>query len=82
MWTYNNLFKLGIFKQKKGINWQMKDVIVRPRLLASGKTVYEYRFEMATVGGKRQWKTKLESTKNTKAEKENTVEAACVHYGR
>ena len=70
MWTYNNLFKLGIFKQKKGINWQMKDVIVRPRLLASGKTVYEYRFEMAKVGGRRQWKTRSGFKTKTEAKLE------------
>lgn len=36
----------------------MKDVLVKARTLASGKTVYEYRFEIASVNGKRKWKTK------------------------
>ena len=48
----------------------MKDVIVRPRLLASGKTVYEYRFEMAKVGGKRQWKTRSGFKTKTEAKLE------------
>lgn len=41
---------------KKGVN--MKDVLVKARTLASGKTVYEYRFEIASINGKRKWKTK------------------------
>ena len=36
----------------------MKDVLIKARTLASGKTVYEYRFEIASVNGKRKWKSK------------------------
>ena len=41
---------------RKGVN--MKDVLIKARTLASGKTVYEYRFEIASVNGKRKWKSK------------------------
>ena len=36
----------------------MSDLIVRPRMLKSGKTVYEYAFEIARIDGKRKRKTK------------------------
>ena len=36
----------------------MSDVLIKTRTLKSGKTVYEYRFEIASVDGKRKWKTK------------------------
>ena len=36
----------------------MSDLIVRPRMLKSGKTVYEYAFEIAIIYGNRKRKTK------------------------
>ena len=36
----------------------MSDLIVRPRMLKSGKMVYEYAFEIARIDGKRKRKTK------------------------
>lgn len=39
-----------------GVN--VKDVLIRAKKLASGKIVYEYRFEIASVNGKRKWQTK------------------------
>ena len=36
----------------------MSDLIVRPRMLKSGKMVYEYAFEIAKIDGKRKRKTK------------------------
>lgn len=43
-------------KTKGRIN--MSDLIVRPRMLKSGKMVYEYAFEIARIDGKRKRKTK------------------------
>ena len=34
------------------------DVLVKTRVRNNGKVVYEYRFEIASVDGKRKWKTK------------------------
>lgn len=36
----------------------MGEIIIKPRVLKSGKTVYEYAFEIASVDGKRKRKTK------------------------
>lgn len=35
----------------------MNDLCIRKRFTSKG-TVYEYRFEIASVGGKRKWKSK------------------------
>lgn len=47
----------------------MKDVLIKTRTLASGKIVYEYRFEIASVDGKRKWKTKSGFKTKTEAKK-------------
>lgn len=44
----------------------MGEIIIKPRTLKSGKVVYEYAFEIASVDGKRKRKTK--SGFNTKRE--------------
>ena len=36
----------------------MGELFIKPRTLKSGKTVYEYAFEIASVDGKRKRKTK------------------------
>lgn len=36
----------------------MGDVLIKARTRNSGKVVYEYRFEVASIDGKRQWKSK------------------------
>ena len=36
----------------------MGEIIIKPRTLKSGKVVYEYAFEIASVDGKRKRKTK------------------------
>lgn len=47
----------------------MVDVTVRKRFRKNGETMYEYRFEIATVDGKRQWKTKCGFKTATEARK-------------
>lgn len=47
----------------------MVDVTVRKRFRKNGETIYEYRFEIATVDGKRQWKTKCGFKTATEARK-------------
>lgn len=42
---------------KKGVV-SMGDVLIKTRTRNNGKVVYEYRFEIASVDGKRKWKTK------------------------
>ena len=36
----------------------MGDVLIKARTRNDGKIVYEYRFEIASVEGKRKWKSK------------------------
>lgn len=36
----------------------MRDILIKARTKKDGKVVYEYRFEIASVDGKRKWKTK------------------------
>ena len=36
----------------------MTELKIRPRERSNGKIVYEYRFEVASVDGKRKWVTK------------------------
>ena len=36
----------------------MGDVLIKARTRNSGKVVYEYRFEVASIDDKRQWKSK------------------------
>lgn len=47
----------------------MVDVTVRKRYRKNGETMYEYRFEIATIDGKRQWKTKCGFKTATEARK-------------
>ena len=47
----------------------MRDVLIKARTLNSGKVVYEYRFEIASVDGKRKWKTKSGFKTKTEAKK-------------
>ena len=37
----------------------MGDVLVKTRTRNNGKVVYEYRFEIASIDGKRKWKTNI-----------------------
>lgn len=37
---------------------KMVDIIVRKRYKKNGEVIYEYRFEIAVIDGKRQWKSK------------------------
>lgn len=51
----------------------MVDVTVRKRYRKDGAITYEYRFEIATVDGKRQWKTKCGFKTVTEARKAGRV---------
>jgi integrase len=51
----------------------MADVIVRKRYRKNGETMYEYRFEIATIDGKRQWKTKCGFKTMTEARKAGRI---------
>lgn len=51
----------------------MKDVLIKARTLASGKVVYEYRFEIASVNGKRKWKSKSGFKTKTEAKQKGKL---------
>lgn len=36
----------------------MKDIVIDKRVNKNGTFAYQYRFEIASVGGKRKWKSK------------------------
>jgi integrase len=40
------------------MEFKMGEITIRSRTLADGRIVYEYAFELASVDGKRKWKTK------------------------
>lgn len=52
----------------------MVDITVRKRYRKNGQTMYEYRFEIATIDGKRQWKTKCGFKTATEARKAGRLE--------
>ena len=61
----------------------MKDVLIKARTLSSGKTVYEYRFEIASVDGKRKWKSKSGfKTKTEAKEAGKLAQQAYEHIGQ
>ncbi len=52
----------------------MVDITVRKRYRKNGQTMYEYRFEIANIDGKRQWKTKCGFKTATEARKAGRLE--------
>lgn len=58
----------------------MCDVLIKARTRNSGKVVYEYRFEVASIDGKRQWKSK--SGFATKREAGKIAQQAYEHVGQ
>lgn len=36
----------------------MGEIVIRQKMLSTGKTVYQYNFEIASIDGKRKWKSK------------------------
>ena len=61
----------------------MKDVLIKARTLSTGKIVYEYRFEIASVDGKRKWKSKSGfKTKTEAREAGKLAQQAYEHVGQ
>lgn len=61
----------------------MGDVLIKARTRNSGKVVYEYRFEVASVDGKRQWKSKSGfATKREAKEAGKIAQQAYEHMGQ
>lgn len=61
----------------------MGDVLIKARTRNSGKVVYEYRFEVASIDGKRQWKSKSGfATKREAKEAGKIVQQAYEHVGQ
>ena len=66
---------------ERGVN--MKDVLIKARTLSTGKIVYEYRFEIASVDGKRKWKSKSGfKTKTEAREAGKLAQQAYEHVGQ
>lgn len=51
----------------------MGDVLIKARTRNDGKTVYEYRFEIAFVEGKRKWKSKSGFATKREAREEGKI---------
>ena len=61
----------------------MGDVLIKARTRNSGKVVYEYRFEVASIDGKRQWKSKSGfATKREAREAGKIAQKAYEHVGQ
>lgn len=61
----------------------MGDVLIKARTRNSGKVVYEYRFEVASIDGKRQWKSKSGfATKREAKEAGKIAQQAYEHVGQ
>lgn len=61
----------------------MGDVLIKARTHNSGKVVYEYRFEVASIDGKRQWKSKSGfATKREAREAGKIAQQAYEHVGQ
>ena len=61
----------------------MGDVLIKARTRNSGKVVYEYRFEVASIDGKRQWKSKSGfATKREAREAGKIAQQAYEHVGQ
>lgn len=54
----------------------MGELIVKPRMLKSGKIVYEYAFEIASINGKRKRKTKSGYRTKREAKEAGKIEQA------
>ncbi len=67
--SYNNYYYLYINEFYDFVNELLASITVRKRFRKNGETMYEYRFEIATVDGKRQWKTKCGFKTATEARK-------------
>lgn len=79
MWTrYVILLIRGTSVLERGMT--MCDVLIKARTRNSGKVVYEYRFEVASIDGKRQWKSK--SGFATKREAGKIAQQAYEHVGQ
>lgn len=59
----------------------MKDIIIRERVLKSGKKSYEYRFEICSVDGKRKHISKSGFSSRTEAKKAG-LEAQALYWGK